>query len=91
MRVPREKLERYPVSLDALFAALAKANALTGKPRGLRCGLWLVGRRKSGATSTQVCLVPAGLRGPTRLLVEEAHQELSRASMAGLLPPPGTR
>lgn len=82
----RAELERYPVSVEALLAGLARANNLTGKPRRLHCGLWLLGRRKSAARSVAVCLLPASLRGPTRQLLQEAHDELSRSPMTVLLP-----
>ena len=85
--VRRDRLEQYPVSLDALFRALGETNRLLGKPRRLECGLWLLGRHKSGARSTHVCLLPRGVRGSVRLLILEAHQELGQAAMIVLLPP----
>jgi len=90
VRVGRERLERYPVSLEALFAELAKANKLTGKPRCLTCGLWLLGRRTSGGRTAAVCLVPAGLRGPVRQVLREARDELVSAPLTVLLPPEHT-
>ncbi len=83
--VPREKLERYPVSLPALLGEMGRASGLVGTPRKLHCGLWLVGRRKPRAGGSYVCLAPA-LRGPVHLIIEEAWQELGRPSMIVLLP-----